>query len=239
MASAVAQDVTTQLPLEGEVVLLDIEGTISPISFVRDVLFPYAREHLSAFIDAHGDDPVVIDILARASDLAAGEDPIVALKRWQDRDEKIPPLKKLQGLIWEAGYRSGAFCSHLFPDALDALERWTSAGLRLYVYSSGSIQAQDLFFAHNAAGDLRPLFFGHFDTDIGSKVERASYMRVAERIGEPPDRIVFFSDNAKELEAARSAGFQVVHVIKDGTRPSPDLMQITNFDQVDITRPST
>lgn len=224
------------LRLEGDVVLLDIEGTLSPISFVRNVLFAYSRERLSAFIDARRRDPVVGDILAQASSLSGGGDPVASLQRWQDGDEKIPPLKKLQGLIWEDGYSTGAFQSPIFPDALAALRRWHAAGLPLYIYSSGSTQAQLLFFAHSAAGDLRPLLSGHFDTDVGAKTEAASYALVTAQIGMAPGRIIFFSDSPKELEAARSAGLQAVHVVKDETPPVAGLPRIERFDQVEIAR---
>lgn len=220
--------------LAGEAVLLDIEGTISPVAFVRDVLFPYARARLAPFVAAHKDDPAVAAILAQASALADGSDPVAALTEWQDRDEKIAPLKKLQGLIWDAGYRSGAFRSPIFPDALAAFQRWTADGLALHVYSSGSLKAQDLFFTHSAAGDLRPVFSGHFDTDVGPKTDAASYARIADKIAVAPARIVFFSDNAKELEAARTAGLQVVHVVKDDTAPAPGLPWIADFHEVDI-----
>lgn len=220
--------------LAGEAVLLDIEGTISPVAFVRDVLFPYARARLAPFVAAHKDDPAVAAILAQASALADGGDPVAALTEWQDRDEKIAPLKKLQGLIWDAGYRSGAFRSPIFPDALAAFQRWTADGLALHVYSSGSLKAQDLFFTHSAAGDLRPVFSGHFDTDVGPKTDAASYARIADKIAVAPARIVFFSDNAKELEAARTAGLQVVHVVKDDTAPAPGLPWIADFHEVDI-----
>ena len=226
------------LCLEGDAVLLDIEGTLSPISFVRDVLFAYSRERLSAFVDAHRQDPVVADILAQTSSLAGGGDPVASLQRWQDRDEKIPPLKKLQGLIWADGYSAGAFRSPIFPDALAALTRWSAAGLPLHIYSSGSTQAQLLFFAHSTAGDLRALFSGHFDTEVGAKTEAASYALIAEKIGVTPGRIVFFSDNAKEIEAAQGTGMQAVHVVKDETHPVPGLRGIASFDRVEITRQS-
>ncbi len=228
-------DVPQALRLVGDVVLLDIEGTISPISFVRDVLFAYSRTHLREFLAEHHDDPVVSDILAQASEYS-GLDAVAALEGWQDRDEKAPPLKKIQGLIWEAGYRSGAFQSSLFPDALAVLPQWKARGLQLYVYSSGSIEAQTQFFSHTTAGDLRSLFSGHYDTDIGPKIEAASYTRIAEGIGSLPSRIVFFSDNPNELEAARRAGLQVVHVIKEDTPPTAGFPQISKFNQVDIAR---
>ncbi|WP_083567044.1 acireductone synthase [Hyphomicrobium sp. CS1GBMeth3] len=229
---------STQRPLrlEADAVLLDIEGTLSPISFVRDVLFAYSRERLLAFVDSHREDSAIGDILAQASRIDGGDDPIAALQRWQDRDEKIPPLKKLQGMIWEDGYRSGAFQSPIFPDAIAALTRWSAEGLPLYIYSSGSTKAQLLFFAHSAEGDLRDLFSGYFDTDIGAKTEAASYAQIAGHIDVLPRRIVFFSDNAKELEAARIAGLAVVHVVKDETQPTPAFPSVSDFADIDIAR---
>ena len=224
------------LEIDADIVLLDIEGTISPISFVRDVLFAYSRERLSAFIADHRGDAVVEGVLAQASALAGGADPLAALADWQDRDVKAPPLKTLQGLIWESGYRSGAFQSPIFADALAALKRWHAAGLPLAIYSSGSVQAQLLFFEFSAAGDLRPLFFSHFDTDIGPKIEAASYARITEKIGARPGRIVFFSDIPKELEAARAAGFQTVHVAKDSTPRDASFPEISDFSEVDLVR---
>ena len=220
---------------EARAVLLDIEGTISPICFVRDVLFGYSRAHLARFLAVRGSDPAVAAILDQASLLAGGGDPVAALEAWQARDEKAPPLKKIQGLIWDEGYRSGAFRSPIFSDALAALRRWKAAGIPLFIYSSGSVQAQLQFFEFNEAGDLRALFSGHYDTDIGSKIEAASYTRIASQIDAPLQSVVFLSDNLAELEAARSAGLKVVHVVKDGADPAPAFPEITDFGQVDIS----
>ena len=218
-----------------DAVLLDIEGTISSIAFVRNVLFAYSRERLADFVAAHRGDEAVDVILSDASTLTAGDDPVAALARWQDRDEKAPPLKKLQGLIWESGYRTGAFRSSLFPDALAALQRWKAAGLPLYVYSSGSVQAQDLFFQYNEAGDLRPMFSGFFDTDMGAKTASASYVAIARQIGMEPGRLLFFSDNPDELSAARGAALQVAHVVKEhaGDTRFPAVL---GFSDIEIIR---
>lgn len=215
-------------------VLLDIEGTISPVAFVRDVLFAYSRDHLVDFVAAHRGIPAVAVILSEATALANGGDPVAALLGWQDRDEKIPPLKKLQGLIWESGYRSGAFRGALFPDALSALNRWKAAGLPLYIYSSGSRQAQNLFFGYNEAGDLRPLFSGYYDTEIGAKTDPEAYTRIAREIGILPHDILFLSDNPRELEAAQAASLHIAQVIKDGTHWDNRYLRITDFSGVDI-----
>lgn len=225
------------LHFDADVVLLDIEGTISPLSFVRDVLFPYSRERLTAFIAANRGDPAIEKILEQARSLAGGGDPVVALNDWQDRDVKAPPLKKLQGLIWETGYKSGALRSPLFPDALAAIRRWKAAGGRLYVYSSGSVEAQLLFFEFSTAGDLRPLFSGHYDTDVGAKVEPASYVRIAEQIGVRPGHILFFSDSSSELDAARAAGLQTALVAREGKVAGSASPEISDFGGVDVARP--
>lgn len=222
--------------IKADAVLLDIEGTISPISFVRDTLFPYSRERLEGFVSDNVTSPIIQDILAQAKALAGGSNAVGALIDWQARDVKAPPLKKLQGLIWESGYRSGALRSTIFSDALRAVKRWRSEGLPLYIYSSGSVQAQQLFFEFSVAGDLRPLFSEYFDTDVGPKTEPSSYLRISERIGARPARIAYFSDNPKELEAARSADLQTVHVVKDETPHSPEFPGISDYCQVTVGR---
>lgn len=216
-------------------VLLDIEGTISPVSFVRDTLFPYSKARLKDYVAANSNDPLVQDILADATALASGTDAVSALIDWHERDIKAPPLKKLQGLIWEDGYRSGALRSALFPGVLPALEQWKVAGLPLYIYSSGSVQAQRLFFEFNLEGDLRPLLSGYFDTEIGPKTAALSYLRIAEEIRKAPRHILFLSDNSEELAAARSAGLEVIQIVKDSTLPSPDFIQVSDYGRLTIS----
>lgn len=232
-----SQETPSPLTIVADVMLLDIEGTISPLSFVRDVLFAYSREHLADFVACHSDEPTVANLLEEASALSQRSDPIAALADWQDRDIKAPPLKKLQGLIWETGYRNGAFRSPLFPDALAALKHWHAAGVPLAVYSSGSVKAQLLFFEFSAAGDLRPMFFRHFDTDIGPKIESTSYTRISDEIGVPPGRIVFLSDAPKELEAAHAAGLQTVHVVKENMERTPEFNEISDFGEIALAVP--
>jgi enolase-phosphatase E1 len=145
---------------------------------------------------------------------------------------KAPPLKALHGLIWAEGYAQGAFAPPIYPDALAAMRRWRGEGLPLYVYSSGSLQAQELFFEHSAAGDLRPLFAGRFDTGVGAKTEAASYGRVAARIGAAPAAILFCSDNPAELAAGESAGLKVAHIVKDGAKPDPRWPAVGDFSEL-------
>lgn len=220
--------------LDVRAVLLDIEGTISSKAFARDVLFAYSRRHLSDFVAAHGGEPETAAILRAASRLAGREDALSALVEWQERDEKAPPLKAIQGLIWESGYAAGAFRSPVFPDALAALRRWRAAGLPLFVYSSGSLKAQALFFRHNEEGDLTELFSGHFDTEIGAKIEAASYTRIVEAIGAPAGDILFLSDDARELTAALAAGLRVTQVVKEDTLAQDCFPAITDFSTLDL-----
>lgn len=192
-------------------ILTDIEGTTSSITFVKDVLFPYARQHLPAFVALHGDKPEVqrwLEATAAETGLAISDrDGIVAmLQRWIDEDRKATPLKALQGLIWRDGYIAGDYRAHLYAEVAAQLRRWKDDGLMLYVYSSGSVEAQQLFFRYSVAGDLMPLFSGYFDTAIGGKRETESYCRIAAKIGLPPGEILFLSDIVEELDAARIAG---------------------------------
>ncbi len=194
-------------------ILTDIEGTTSSISFVKDVLFPYARERLPAFVVTHADDPEVQHWLheaAKEADLvSAGQQEIVdLLVEWIDADRKSTALKALQGMIWQDGYASGEYRAHVYPEVAAKLRAWQADGKRLYVYSSGSIAAQKLFFGYSEAGDLTPLFSGYFDTTSGPKREAASYARIAAAIGAEPREILFLSDIVEELDAAAAAGLR-------------------------------
>lgn len=195
-------------------ILTDIEGTTSSISFVKDVLFPYARRALPAFVAARSREPGVrrwLDVVATENGGMCDDRMIVeVLQGWIDEDRKHTALKALQGMIWADGYRSADFTAHIYPDAAPALVAWKDAGIPLYVYSSGSVPAQRLFFGHSDAGDLTPLFSGWFDTEIGGKREAASYRHIAESIGVAPSEVLFLSDIVEELDAAREAGLATV-----------------------------
>ena len=203
-----------------KVILTDIEGTTSSLSFVKDILFPYARARLADYVVAHRDNPEVRRCLddVRAIEGAAMTDAqvIQQLIRWIDEDRKIAPLKTLQGLIWESGYASGAFQGHVYDDAANNLRAWKQRGVRLYVYSSGSVYAQKLLFRHTAFGDLTPLFEGYFDTTIGGKRDADSYLKIAGMINVPPSDILFLSDIKEELDAATASGMQTCWLIRDG-----------------------
>ena len=197
-------------------ILTDIEGTTSSISFVKDVLFPYARRALPSFVREHGSDPEVrrwLDVVATEQGGMCNDDMIVeVLQGWIDEDRKHTALKALQGMVWSAGYRNADFTAHMYPDAADALREWHAAGLPMYVYSSGSVPAQKLFFGHSDAGDLTGLVSGWFDTEVGGKRDATSYARIADGIGVRAGDMLFLSDVVEELDAARDAGLQTVLV---------------------------
>ena len=158
---------------------------------------------------------------------------IAQLIQWIDEDKKVTPLKSLQGLIWEAGYRQGDFKGHLYPDAAANLKAWKAQGLDLYVYSSGSVYAQKLLFAHTEYGDLTPLFSGYFDTHIGGKKEKQSYDNIAEQLAIPANQLLFLSDIKEELDAAKAAGFETIWLVRDSTPdPQAEHRQVNSFDHI-------
>jgi enolase-phosphatase E1 len=205
-------------------IVTDVEGTTSTISFVHDVLFPYADAHLDAYVAAHRDDPVVAgamrDAAALAGDPAAGDARTLAhLHAWIAEDRKVTPLKTLQGLIWARGYARGELQGHVYDDVVPVLRAWHAAGIALYVYSSGSITAQQVLFAHTAFGDLTPLFRDHFDTTIGAKRDASSYAAIARATGVAPSTMLFLSDVDAELDAAREAGMQTARLLRPADTP--------------------
>ena len=225
--------------------LTDIEGTTSSISFVRDVLFPYARRALPSFVRQHGQEPDVrrwLDAAALDIGGVASDNCIVELlQQWIDEDRKHTALKALQGLIWRDGYLAGNYRAHIYPDAARRLADWDAAGLPIHVYSSGSVEAQKLFFAHTEAGDLRPLLAGHFDTEIGGKREADSYRRIVEQLRVAAGSVLFLSDVVEELDAARDAGLRTVLVDRAQDYPVPRLGEATHghrrvidFDAIDV-----
>ena len=204
-----------------EAIVTDIEGTTTPIAFVAETLFPYARQALPDFVAAHRDRPDVAEQLAATRALAGAPDlsdaAVTALLiQWVDEDRKATPLKILQGLIWVEGYEAGAFQGQLYDDVPPLLHAWQAAGLRLFSYSSGSVAAQRLLFGHSPAGDLTPLFEGFFDTRLGPKLEAASYAALAAAVALPPGQILFLSDHEGELDAAAAIGFATGCLDRDG-----------------------
>ena len=216
-------------------VLTDIEGTTSSLSFVKDVLFPYARRALPEYVQAH--EPTLRNLMA---DIAATvgkpsltpQECIDILLQWMDEDRKVTPLKTLQGRIWKTGYESGDLQSHVYEDAAQALRQWHDRGLGLYVYSSGSIQAQHLLFAHTPYGDLTPLFRGYFDTTTGPKLESRSYETILRALQLPAATVVFLSDHEGEVQAASTAGLQTVLLAREARQGSGSYVR--SFDELSI-----
>ena len=230
-------------------VLLDIEGTVTPISFVHDVLFPFARNHVREFLDQHSTEPEVkADIAAfgreHAAETEKGEEPpaidsLVDYVNWLiDRDRKSPALKSLQGKIWKQGYFEGILKAPLFADVVPNLRRLHTNHIRVAIFSSGSVLAQKLLFAHTETGDHTDLIDAYFDTGVGSKVEADSYRNIARRLELEPEAFVFISDVVNELKAAREAGMKTLLCLRPGNPVQPqseEFQGIHSFSEVLIT----
>ncbi|MDN4629404.1 MULTISPECIES: acireductone synthase [Erwinia] len=220
-------------------IVTDIEGTTSDIRFVHNVLFPYARENLAAFIAAFQHREEVAQALSDLRDeiaqpQATVEDLITVLFGFMDEDRKSTALKALQGMIWRDGYLNGSFTGHLYPDVLPALKAWHQAGIGLYVYSSGSVAAQKLLFGYSDEGDITSLFSGYFDTHVGAKRETDSYRNIAADIGLAPGELLFLSDIRQELDAAREAGWHTVQLIRDEADDVSRHPQVNRFDHLTL-----
>lgn len=231
-------------------VVLDIEGTTTPIAFVHDVLFSYARTHVKNYLEKHAETENVrkdIELLRaeHASDLRNGNRPppvttqiesIVNYVNWLiDLDRKSSGLKSLQGKIWHEGYADGTLRSQVFPDVAPAFARWRVAGLNISIFSSGSALAQQLLFAHTESGNLTSFISNYFDTSIGKKGEAESYRRIAETIGLPARELLFVSDVVTELAAANEAGMKTVLSIRPGNQPqehAEPYQTIESFDEL-------
>jgi enolase-phosphatase E1 len=206
----------------GRHILLDVEGTTSSIRFVYEVMFGYVRAHLGAFLSARFADAEVREAAAM---IGPGLDTPEKLRRrvldLMDADSKDGGLKRLQGIMWREGFRSGAMRAHVYPDVPAALRRWNDSGRDVRIYSSGSVEAQRLFFGHSEAGDLTPHLRGHYDTAVGPKRSPDSYRAIAADIGVPPAGILFVSDIVAELDAARTAGLSTALSLRPENPPLP------------------
>src|SRR3954454_10126869 len=245
----------------GRGILLDIEGTTSSVSFVYDVMFPYVRKHLTFEVFANWLEPEYIDAfhaiahdagyesldawlkkegLTRDNPIRAAEVVCKEVTRLMDADVKATGLKHLQGLIWQSGFESGELKAHVYDDVPPALAAWNAAGKDVRIYSSGSVQAQKLFFGHTIAGNLLPQFRGFYDTTTGPKKEADSYRKIAADFKLAPGEILFLSDVVGELDAARAAGMQTALCVRPGN--AADQISageahraIENFAQVELS----
>jgi enolase-phosphatase E1 len=210
--------------LDTKALVLDIEGTTTPIEFVYQVLFPYARAHAAAYLERQSESPechAAVDRLRaeQADDGARGLQPPESLAQYvfslMDEDRKSPGLKALQGLVWQEGFTSGELQGQVYDDVPPALEQWRARGLPIYIYSSGSVLAQRLLFASTPAGDLRTYVSGYFDTGVGPKTSPDSYRSIAAQLSVDPATVLFVSDVVSELEAARASGMRTVLCLRD------------------------
>lgn len=232
-----------------KIILTDIEGTTSSISFVKEVLFPYAAEQLPEFVRQHKSLPAVNTQLEAVTELAKeegltisiddSEGQIQCLLNWIRADKKATPLKTLQGMIWQQGYENGDYQAHMYADATAQLKVWHQHNTPLYVYSSGSVQAQKLFFGYSQDGDLSSLFSGHFDTTSGAKQDVNSYQNILTEIQKThdiePENILFLSDIQQELDAACDAGLQTCWLIRDGDLPlTTNHPAVSSFSQINF-----
>ncbi|NPA32813.1 MAG: acireductone synthase [Aquificae bacterium] len=219
-------------------ILLDIEGTLAPLSFVKEVLFPYSKERLPQFLRENWEREEVKRIINEATKIAGHPlDPESAselFSRWIDEDKKYTPLKELQGHIWQEGYEKGELKAPVYEDAYKKLLEWKERGIPLYVYSSGSVKAQKLFFSHTQFGDITHLFSGFFDTRIGSKKDKRSYEEIAKKLGLKPEEILFISDNPDELRSAKEAGMKVIQSVREGVSPAEGFDKIKSFEEIEL-----
>lgn len=230
-----------------EAVVLDIEGTTGATGFVVDVMYPYARERFGDLLTRRAGEPEVARAVARIRGEIGEPDADAArvekvLRAWVDEDRKATPLKALQGVLWAEGFARGDLVAHFYPDVVPRLRRWHADGVRLFVYSSGSVAAQRAWFGHSAEGDLRPLVSGWFDTEnAGPKQGADSYGVIAAAVGVPSgDRLLFLSDRLGELDAARAAGWRTAGVRRPGEpyyeAGVGDHPEVSSFDEVTVVR---
>lgn len=221
-------------------IVTDIEGTTSDIDFVHQVLFPYAAKALGDYLRQNQQqeeiaiiiDQVKAEIQQPDADL---EVIITTLLDWIAKDQKITPLKTLQGYIWETGFKNNDFQGHLYQDAYDNLKQWQQAGIKLYVFSSGSVKAQKLLFGYSQYGDLTYLFEGYFDTQIGGKKTVEAYQNIAKAIALAPEEILFLSDVIAELDAAKTAGYHTKLLDRgENYQDEPGHTVVQDFDAIKL-----
>lgn len=224
-------------------ILTDIEGTTTSTSFVYETLFPYFKRHIAAFLSApvlmpqleHHLQAVRQTVSEEGGAILSTSEMADQLIVWTDADRKHPALKAMQGILWRGAYRNNAISGHIYPDVPSALERWKKAGIQMGVYSSGSVEAQQLLFTHSDFGDLTPFFLHYFDTGVGNKREEASYRAIQKIIDLPAGEILFLSDVEAELDAAKAAGMQTVQLVRPGTTAAERHDTVADFAQINLT----
>ncbi|XP_075854711.1 enolase-phosphatase E1 isoform X2 [Microcebus murinus] len=259
--------VVLSVPAEVAAILLDVEGTTTPIAFVQDILFPYIKENVKEYLQTHWEEEECqqdVSLLRKQAEEDAhldgavpipgasgngAQDPqrtiqaVVDNVCWQmSLDRKTTALKQLQGHMWRAAFAAGRMKAEFFADVVPAVRKWREAGMKVYIYSSGSVEAQKLLFGHSTDGDILGLVDGHFDTKVGHKVESESYRKIADSIGCSPNNILFLTDVTPEASAAEAAGVHVAVVVRPGNAGLTDdektyYSLITSFS--DLSLPSS
>jgi enolase-phosphatase E1 len=207
--------------------LFDIEGTTTDIHFVHKVLFPYSKEKLEDFVKTNPKHPAVLEVQEKLKTNSLS-DVISQFKTWIAEDKKEPALKQIQGDIWQTGYETGDFKGHVYEDVLPFWKRCLELGHQISIYSSGSVKAQKLIFGYSDFGDLKTHISHYFDTSVGHKREVESYLKIRDSL---KTEIIFFSDIAEELDAAKAAGLETIHVLRDGLKASthPTLQSFNEY----------
>ena len=230
------------MKIDCDYILMDIEGTTSSISFVKDVLFPYFLSNiddinkLSNIKEVNYAFGQVLRIVKREEnrDITTSEEVILQLKKWCGQDLKITPLKTLQGILWQKGYQNGELLGHVYDDVPEMLENWNFLGKKMGIFSSGSVNAQKLLFSHSVKGNLSTYFSNYFDTNIGSKRDSDTYSLITKQLALPSNRILFLSDVIEELAAADMAGMKTIQITREGNLQSWP-QSVSDFSEIILT----
>lgn len=237
-------------------VICDIEGTTTSISFVKDTLFTYAFENCEKFINQNFDDKEVQEIIsnltieAQKDDFQINENKdkredfvhniALYIQKLIKEDRKVGPLKSLQGKIWKFAFESNLVTGHVFDDVSPNFKKWSEQKkIEIYIYSSGSVEAQKLLFKYSLAGDLTTIINGYFDTNVGHKQEPKSYEKIISQIKHDPQDVLFLSDIPNELYAAQKAGMKTLLLNRPNNyeiseTDKSQLSIVDDFDQIDL-----
>ncbi|NRD71777.1 acireductone synthase [Shewanella sp. VB17] len=218
-------------------IVVDTAGTTTDLSFIRDTLFPYSAKAIAEFLVENKSNVLIDNCICDVKDIALEPDAslervIDILQLWITEDRKATPLKTLQGLIWKQGYDRGEFTGHIFPDFIAEIEHIKQQKIRIYSFSSGSVEAQKLLFSHSDGGDLTPHFDGHFDTRTGHKLFKQAYSNIINTISLAPKQVLFISDVVEELKAAEEAGMRTLQMVRSQDQPTGSHTQITSFAEL-------
>ncbi len=230
------------MKIDCDYILMDIEGTTSSISFVKDVLFPYFLSNIDDINKLSNIKEVkyafgqVLRIVKREEnrDITTSEEVILELKKWCGQDLKITPLKTLQGILWQKGYQNGELLGHVYDDVPVMLENWNLLGKKMGIFSSGSVNAQKLLFSHSVKGNLSTYFSNYFDTIIGSKRDSDTYSLITKQLALPSNRILFLSDVIEELAAADMAGMKTIQITREGNLQAWP-QSVSDFSEIILT----